>query len=326
METLTTLENYYFILIIEDNEENLEFLKTILDKKSYNVIPASTVDNALEALHSISIDLVVTDYYLGYQTADIIIQEAKKEQPDMPIIVTSGSVDIKKELLGKGVSYFLSKPFFSWEIQAMVDNLLHFTSAKKELNNASLVINALSKSIGLKDPYTEGHAQSVADLSLGIYKEVEYYLEDEANDLYAGCMLHDIGKIGLPDNILKSPKSPPSKKERKEIEKHPRMGWNICQDLHGFGDSLDIIIHHHEKLDGSGYPDGIEENKILRLTKIATVADIYDALTSDRSYRTRMDQKKAFRILDEEARLHRITKEYIEALKKIKNFVDRRFF
>lgn len=312
------IKKEFFILIVEDDQQTIEFLKQALDQENFNVIEATNDVDALTAVATFNIHLAIIDYYLEYKTADALIDKLIDKKT--PVGVISGSSDIKRELLTeKNVSFFLEKPFGSWELKSFVNNYINLFSARKELESAQTVIEALSKSVEVRDPYTQGHSEAVARLALDIYHELDFNFIDEENALFVGCILHDIGKIGIPDNILKS-ENKLSEEDFKLIKTHPIKGWEICKDLKGTTDSLDVILYHHEKLDGSGYPYGLKGNKIPKIVQITTVADIYDALTSERSYRRGLDDTTAFSILDSDAAHGKINEEYVEILKKIKKF------
>lgn len=316
------IKKEFFILLVEDDEDTLDYIEASLQNDNFNIIKTKNVEEALEAIKTVNIHLIVADYYLEYNTADVIINKIKEENYNTPIVILSVTSDIKKGLLDKGVNFFLTKPFHSWELKAVVDNLLSLFSARKELESANTVIEALSTAVEVRDPYTQGHSKTVADLSLKIYDKLDFNFMDEANALYIGCLLHDIGKIGVPDDILKSQKNPLTDKDFALIKQHPERGWEICKDLKGTSDSLDIILYHHEKLDGSGYPFGLTEEQIPLLTQIATVADIFDALTSERSYRKKLSDEEAFEIMDRDAEAGKINKKYYDLLKQIRREED----
>lgn len=314
---IKNVKKEFFILTVESDNAVSEYLNEILADKHFNIISTSSVEEAFEALHSIHIHLIISEYYIGYDTVDEIVDYVKTPPLNTPIVIISEFSEPKRDLLKKGVNFFLIKPFRSWELRSIVENLLSLFAAKKELESANSVIEALSTAVEIRDPYTNGHAKAVAELSLKIYNELEFTFVDEEQALYIGCILHDIGKIGIPDDILKSQKHPLSDDDFELIKSHPVKGYEICKDLQGVQDSLDVIRWHHEKLDGSGYPDGITGKDIPMKVQISTVADIYDALASDRSYRNKMSQEKVFEIMDGDAKSGKINKEYLEILKRI---------
>jgi putative nucleotidyltransferase with HDIG domain len=168
--------------------------------------------------------------------------------------------------------------------KTLIENKLELESAYAELNNSyKNTIMALSNSIDARDPYTAGHSKRVADISLEIGK----YLglgKDKLDNLEIAALLHDIGKIGVPDEILhKSGKL--NEYEYSKIKEHPAIGVNILKTIEFLKYTIPIILHHHERFNGGGYPLGITGYEIPLEARIITVADSYDAMVSDRPYR-----------------------------------------
>jgi len=158
-------------------------------------------------------------------------------------------------------------------------------------------IAALAMAVEAKDTYSRGHSERVGKYALVIGKSIGLK-EEELNILYDAARLHDIGKIGISDSILNKP-GRLSVEERKIIEKHPEIGEKIVQPLKTFRRLLPLIRHHHEFLDGSGYPDGLRGEEIPLAVRILTVADIYDALTTDRPYRKALGWEEVKKELQE---------------------------
>lgn len=156
-------------------------------------------------------------------------------------------------------------------------------------------ISALALAVDAKDPYSRGHLDRVAHYCVQIGREMKLE-ENELKMLRDAARLHDLGKIGIPDSLLKK-EGPLSDEEWILMKKHPEMGESIIKPIKTLSHFCDIIRHHHEKLDGSGYPDGLKGDEITKLVRITTVADIFDALTTNRSYRHKMTTKKAVEIL-----------------------------
>ncbi len=167
-------------------------------------------------------------------------------------------------------------------------NLLKFTQLYTNANELFVdVIKALVAAIDAKDPYTQGHSQRVSDLSVAIAKELELD-DDELHNILIGSLLHDVGKIGVPDYILLKP-GRLTTEEYAQIKRHPAIGKNIMGQVNLLRASLPAISEHHERLDGSGYPLGLHGNQISLMGRIVAVADVFDAMTTDRPYRKGMD-------------------------------------
>lgn len=161
------------------------------------------------------------------------------------------------------------------------------------------MIRAFAKTIELKDPYTIGHSVRVEQYSLAVGMNMGF-LPTRLERLKVAALLHDIGKIGIDDRILNKP-STLTGEERQQIQSHPENGSKILEDLTIDQDILIMIKQHHERYDAGGYPEHIASDKILLESAIISVADAFDAMTSDRPYRKGLDYKKAFEIIKEES-------------------------
>lgn len=156
-------------------------------------------------------------------------------------------------------------------------------------------ISALALAVDAKDKYSRGHLDRVAHYSVLIANNMGLD-EEEIQTLRDAARLHDIGKLGIPDEVL-GKNGPLSVQEMDLMKKHPEIGEGIIKPIRSLNHLCDIIRHHHEKIDGTGYPDGLKGDEILPLVRITTVADIYDALTTDRPYRSRYTKDQACEIL-----------------------------
>ena len=171
-------------------------------------------------------------------------------------------------------------------------------------------IKALVAAIDAKDPYTEGHSQRVSDYSVAVAEQLD--LSPEVRHcIRIGALLHDIGKIGIPDSILTKPEQL-SAEEYAEVKKHPTIGAQIINEVRLLQDELPALSQHHERMDGKGYPHGIKGDQISPIARIVAVADVFDAVTSERPYRGAMDVQTALDILREEAGDH-LDKRYVAA-------------
>lgn len=305
------------ILIVDDDEQIIKVIKKILRDDGIDVIDVASVKEANKVLENIDIDLLVVDYFLTNGSGYDVIRKAKHENNSTPVIMVSGAgKNLKISSLEEGVNVYLEKPFNGRELRQIALNLLSLSEVQQNLENAQEVITALARAVEIRDEYTKGHSQRVSVYALTIYDTVGFDDPDERTDLTMGCLLHDIGKIGVPDDILKSDRRL-TPEEFETIMMHPAQGWDICKDLKRLQGALPIIRHHHEKLDGSGYPDGLDSNEIPELVQIVTVADMFDALTSDRAYRDRNTYEEAFEIMEKEANSGKINKYFFDILKSI---------
>jgi len=171
----------------------------------------------------------------------------------------------------------------------------------------------LANAVEAKDAYTQGHVERVSSLALAIGRKMGLW-EREIEALRYGGVLHDIGKIAISEAILNKP-GPLDPKEWEIMKGHTEAGQRICLPLKkNLGRALNVIQHHHEKLDGSGYPHGLKGEEIPIEARIMAVVDIYDALVTDRSYRKKMEKEKAFEILRQKVREGKLDKKVVELL------------
>jgi putative nucleotidyltransferase with HDIG domain len=171
----------------------------------------------------------------------------------------------------------------------------------EEVLKSQDVIRTLASAVEAKDNYTEGHSGRVADYAVGLARELGLSREEQGI-LRNGCYLHDIGKINISDLIIRKPGAL-SPDEFEQMKRHPIIGEQICKPLAFARPFLDIIRHHHERVDGRGYPDGLRGEEISIYARIAAIADAWDAMTSDRPYRGALDERVALARLKEGAGL-----------------------
>ena len=160
------------------------------------------------------------------------------------------------------------------------------------------IVKGVIATLELKDPYTRGHSERVAAYAMNMAEATGKFKPSELNSFYYACLLHDIGKVNIPDSIL-TKSGGLTDEEYDIIKTHPVVGAEAIRDVDGIGDNIDVIYHHHERWDGKGYPDGLAGEDIPFLARITSVADAFDAMTSSRSYRPALPFEEAHqRILD----------------------------
>lgn len=160
------------------------------------------------------------------------------------------------------------------------------------INQFEAVVRGIISTIELKDPYTKGHSQRVAEYASRLAGTLNVFSEDELRMIYQACLLHDVGKIHIPDSILSKP-GKLTEEEYEFIKQHPKIGAEAIKDIQGIELLRDIVLYHHERWDGKGYPDGLRGTKIPLVARIAAIADSFDAMTTDRSYRNAMREEDA---------------------------------
>jgi putative two-component system response regulator len=229
-----------------------------------------------------------------------------KENPStrlIPFVLITGLTDSADKLRGieAGADDFLNKPVLAEELTARVKSLLRMKEFTDELETVDSVLCTLGLIVESRDPYTEGHCERLAlnAADLGRHLALD---EDSIVALRRGGYLHDLGKIAVPDEILKKG-SDLTPEEWKIMKQHPATGENICKPLKSLRLVLPIIRHHHEHIDGSGYPDGLSGGEIPLLPRILQVVDVYDALRTKRPYKPAIGHEQSALTMHEKARL-----------------------
>ena len=292
------------ILVADDNEANCDLLSSLLSAEGYQVVCVADGQQALEQLNSDTIDLALLDVVMPRPTGFDLCQtmKSKPETRLIPVILLTSLNSDADRIHGImcGANDFLNKPVNKHELLARVYSLLRLKQFTDELDNAETVLFSLALSIEAKDPYTEGHCDRLSKYSVALGEKLGLP-EDLRVALRRGGLVHDIGKLAVPEHILLKP-GPLTPEERKIMEQHTIIGERICSPLRSFRHVLPIIRHHHEKWDGSGYPDGLEREQIPLTARILQITDIYDALTTDRPYRKALPVKEALAIMREEVK------------------------
>jgi putative nucleotidyltransferase with HDIG domain len=165
-------------------------------------------------------------------------------------------------------------------------------------NQLEGIVKGVIATLELKDPYTRGHSERVASYALFLAKEIDKFSKEEQKSFYYACLLHDIGKVHIPDQILMKPEKL-TIEEFEIIKSHPSVGAEAVKNVEGIKDCICVIRSHHERWDGKGYPDQLKEEEIPLLARVTSIADAFDAMTSSRSYRAAMPVEEAYqRIID----------------------------
>lgn len=291
------------ILIVDDESAARTALETLLRREGFEVRDASSGESALVECASFRPDLILLDIMMpglsGFEVCRRI--KATPETRLTPVVLITGLSEPNDRIAGinAGADDFLSKPIDINELLARTRSLLRIKEYTDELESAEVVLESLALSIEARDPYTRGHCDRLAEMSVSLGRRLGMSPE-ELKALRQGGAVHDIGKVVVPDAILLKP-GPLTPAEMAVIRKHPEAGERICAPLKTFRLVLPIIRHHHEKYDGSGYPDGLSGENIPLTARILQLADVYDALTTERVYRKPAAPEEGLRIMDREA-------------------------
>ena len=290
------------ILVADDQASNRELLQELLSAQGFNVTAVPDGTSALQHIACNQVDLVLLDVMMP-QVTGFAVCERLKNNPDtclVPVVLITSLSSKEDRLQGikAGADDFLTRPVDASELLARVGSLLKLKMRTDELERAEAVLFSLARSIESKDPYTHGHCERLVEYScrlgesIGLSKELLVALR-------RGAIVHDIGKVAVPDAILLKP-GPLTPQEWQIVREHPVVGERICAPLRSFQHVLPIIRHHHEKYDGSGYPDGLREEAIPVGARVLQIVDVFDALTTERPYKKAFSKKDALKIMKEE--------------------------
>jgi putative two-component system response regulator len=283
------------ILVVDDNQMNADLLKQMLAARGYHTVAVQNAAAAEAEIRREAPDLILLDVIMPGKTGYELCRELKDNPQTrlIPIVMITGLSAREDRVKGieAGADDFLTKPISAEELYARVSSLLKLKEFTDELESADSVLCTLGLSVEARDPYTEGHCERLATnaVDLGHYLGVD---EESIVALRRGGYLHDLGKISVPDEILKKG-TDLTPAEWEIMKRHPVTGESICRPLKSLRLVLPIIRHHHEHSDGSGYPDGLRAGEIPLLPRILQVADIYDALRTARPYKPALGHEHA---------------------------------
>jgi len=289
----------FLIMVVDDEDFIRDMISQGLKQAGFNCISAVDGYEALDLMERNPVDAVITDINMpgmdGIELTKII-----KEKFDADVIIMTGLVkDFSYEnIIGHGASEFIRKPVTVDELELRLIRVLRERITVAERNRAeeenrralqklrrSIIgaIHAMAMTIEIRDPYTAGHQRRVANLSRAIGKEL-CLSPIQIEGLGMAGVIHDIGKISIPSEILSKPANL-NKLEYEIMKTHPQVGYDILKSIEFPWPLAEITLQHHERIDGSGYPVGLKENEIIFEAKILSVADVVEAMISNRPFR-----------------------------------------
>jgi putative two-component system response regulator len=309
------------VLAVDDNIQNLELLDGVLSSRGYAVIKALNGKEALAKVGECAPHIVILDVLMpemdGYETCRHL-----KENPEtrfIPVVMLTAlnNLDDKVRGIEAGADDFISKPFQTPELLARVKSLINVRCLIDELEDARNVLFSLALALDFNDPYTHGHSRRVADGSERLAAHLGLPREEQEVIRNAG-ILHDIGKIATDKGVLHKP-GPLNGKEHNHVKEHPIIGEKICEPLNFAKPLLPIIRGHHEKYNGTGYPDGLKKDEIPLGARIMSIVDVFDALTSVRPYRSGIPSEVAIEVMRAETAKGYWDKELLAAFSETLN-------
>jgi putative two-component system response regulator len=304
MQVLQTQRQAPRILVVDDHPTIAGLMSQLLVQRGYDVVTAENAEQAQAEVRRQAPDLILSDVRMPGKSGYELCRELKSDPATrlIPFVLITGLTDSADKVRGieAGADDFLNKPVLAEELTARVKSLLRVKEFTDELETADSVLCTLGLSVESRDPYTEGHCERLAlrAADLGRHLGLD---GDSIVALRRGGYLHDLGKIAVPDGILKKG-SDLTLQEWEIMKQHPVTGENICKPLKSLRLVLPIIRHHHEHADGSGYPDGLRAGEIPMLPRVLQVVDVYDALCTARPYKPALSHDQAAQTMREEAR------------------------
>ena len=298
------------ILVVDDSETILILIENGLAKAGFQVLTALNGKNALELLKRMTPDIIISDLQMpvmgGFEFRDKLA--VHKRLSAVPFIVMSANSDraSMRSMVEKGAAAYMVKPFNMEQLVILTEKLLsdHYQLLLKDKERLSSErkamlgsITSLAQALEARDPYTRGHSDNVSKFVVTIAEAMDVSAPD-IQILRVGAILHDLGKIGIPDSLLLK-NGNLSKMEKEIFQKHPVIGCNILKPIASLKKVIPVVLHHHERFDGSGYPAKLKGAKIPIWARITAVADTYDALTTDRPYRKGFPKEIAYQIIEE---------------------------
>ena len=299
------------VLAVDDEAPALRLLCLILSAPPFQCTAANNGEEAFAALQHHQFDAVISDLRMPGIGGMELLAGARRQHPHVAFLVTTGVDDVETGLnaMRAGADDYLVKPLLECAVLASLERSLlkrrlerevegyrqrleemvaeRTTQLQSALQQTALsyehTLRALGAAIDLRDNETAGHSRRVYQYSLEIARAL-HWPDSELMSLARGAYLHDIGKLGIPDRILLKP-GPLTPEERILMQRHSQIGFDIIKDIPFLSDAAQIVLMHHERFDGTGYPNGLKRDEILPGARIFSVADTLDAITSDRPYR-----------------------------------------
>lgn len=315
------------VLAVDDEPSACKLLSLFLAPPEFKCTTACNGEEALAALLGQRFDAVISDLRMPGMGGMELLAEARRQHPHVAFLLTTGvdDVEVGVQAMRSGADDYLVKPLLENDVLASLERALHKRQLEQQVENyrqhlEEMVVErtqqlqtalrqveqsyehtlqALGAAIDLRDNETAGHSERVCRYSLEIARAM-HWPDMELENLARGAYLHDIGKLGIPDGILLKP-GPLDEDEWKVMRQHVQIGFHIVKDIPFLADAAQIVLSHHERFDGSGYPNGLSGDEILPSARIFAVADTLDAITSDRPYRRASTFESAYETIRSQA-------------------------
>jgi len=298
------------VLVVDDSKLVLAIARKGLVQAGFKVATAENGVRAVEFLKKNKPDLIICDLHMpemdGSQLCTALRSNSVWSGIPFVLMSTAGERGVIRRMLERGACGYIEKPFNVEQLVVMAEKLLsdHFQLLLKEKERLdterSLMIasiTSLVQALEARDVYTRGHSEMVADLSVAMATEMGFNDEDLQN-MHMAARLHDLGKIGVRDDVLLKP-GPLTSLEFSLIQRHPVIGADILGPIPSLKPIIPGVLYHHERMGGQGYPEGLKGSRIPLPARIIAVADTYDSITSERPYQAKTPKGKALQIIED---------------------------
>jgi putative two-component system response regulator len=287
------------VLVVDDHEPSRTLLAGLLADEGYAVDVAADGASALSIIASGSPDVVLLDVNLpalnGFEVCRRVKQEVQTRLTPIVVITAGDSPSERVKGLEAGADDFLAKPVDRSELLARVRSLVRMKQFTDDLDSASSIITTLAAMIESRDRYGTGHCYRMANYATALGRALKIG-ENDAQALYRGGFLHDIGMLAIPDSVLRKEGSL-EPEEYELVKSHTVIGDGLCANLRSLQPIRPIVRSHHERLDGSGYPDGLKGDEIPLVAQIVGVVDVFEAITTPRPYQKPLTSEEAVDVL-----------------------------
>lgn len=295
------------VLFVDDEQPIRNALQRMyLDRDDVRCLFAASGQEGLDILEQEEVWVVVSDYLMPGMRGIEFLSRARSIRPDTVRIMMTAYADLNVAIdaINKSEAYrFVTKPWNNSELMATVDEALMRYQLVQSLSSADEALYlSLAQAVELKDHYTKGHCDRVARYATAL-AHAAGLSDDEINDIKHGSWLHDCGKIGVPEAVLNFP-GRLSEDDLNTVMQHPRWGAEVARQAKMSETVINIILYHHERFDGGGYPAGLKADEIPLEARVVAIADVFDALISDRPYRKAYEYQQVMQIMDEMTATH----------------------
>ncbi|MHB8121236.1 MAG: HD-GYP domain-containing protein [Desulfuromonadaceae bacterium] len=295
------------VLFVDDEQSIRNAIERMyLERDDVRCLFAASGQEGLDVLAKENVWVVVSDYLMPGMRGIEFLAKVRGMRPDTVRIMMTAYADltIAIDAINKSEAYrFVTKPWNNKELMDTVDEALMRYQLIQSLGTEDEALYfSLAQTVELKDPYTKGHCDRVARYAVAL-AEAAGLNDGMINDIKHGSWLHDCGKIGVPEGVLNFP-GRLSDEDRETVQQHPRWGSDVARQARMSDTVINIILYHHERVDGKGYPSGLMADKIPIEARIVAIADVFDALYSDRPYRKAYDFERTIEILHEMTETH----------------------